>query len=305
METKQVIAEMLKENTGRHFLDSGGAYGRHWETNQKREFDSEPESVAEFSLYGGGVEILVTHNLYHWLSERLIYDPLMQKRFDKFADRPENEDKHWLQLMEEFPQTLAGAFGDVNIGGSCVVGGIYGEGEPITVNTYNGEDLLSQTIQYTFFSIRLDLYHVEDGEMVGPPLTGAGDYVLLQIHGGCDVRGGYTAPKAFRVNDNYGETAIFDNARAVIQCQNNHDHYWYTDDGCHWYDNGCCGNGYKQLESYDAIELEEEPNAALYHPDLFEKGDTPTEYEHAGTVVVYDKRGFCPICGGELLPLFY
>ena len=27
--TKEVVREMLKENTGSHFLDSGGAYGRN------------------------------------------------------------------------------------------------------------------------------------------------------------------------------------------------------------------------------------------------------------------------------------
>ena len=29
---------MLTENTGKHMLDSGGAYGRHWERNQKKSF---------------------------------------------------------------------------------------------------------------------------------------------------------------------------------------------------------------------------------------------------------------------------
>jgi len=290
MKTSQVIAEMLRENTGRHFLDSGGAYGRNWERNQNRQFEDEAESVAEFNAFGDGLEILVTHNLYYWLSKRLDFDPLMQKRFDKFADLPENEDKYWLQLMEEFAEKLNGR-------------GIYGEGDPVTVNTYNGEDLLSQTIQYTYFVIPLDVYDTGKGSFVN--VLEAGGYVLLQIHGGCDVRGGYTAPKAFRVNDNYGELAILDNTRATILCQNNSEHNWYTDDGYHWYDNGTCGTGYKQLETYPVIELEEEPQAANYHPDLFEKNDTPDRYEYTGTVVVYNSRGFCPICGGELLPSPY
>ena len=40
--TADVIISMLKENTGAHFLDSGGAYGRNWERNQARDFESEP-----------------------------------------------------------------------------------------------------------------------------------------------------------------------------------------------------------------------------------------------------------------------
>jgi len=31
MKTETVIYKMLTENTGKHFLDSGGEYGRHWQ----------------------------------------------------------------------------------------------------------------------------------------------------------------------------------------------------------------------------------------------------------------------------------
>ena len=34
--TKQIIYEMLTENTGTHFLDSGGEDGRNWQRNQKK-----------------------------------------------------------------------------------------------------------------------------------------------------------------------------------------------------------------------------------------------------------------------------
>lgn len=32
--TERVLIAMLTENTGRHMLDSGGAYGRNWERNR-------------------------------------------------------------------------------------------------------------------------------------------------------------------------------------------------------------------------------------------------------------------------------
>ena len=35
-ETKQVIYNMMIENTGTHFLDSGGEDGRNWQRNQKK-----------------------------------------------------------------------------------------------------------------------------------------------------------------------------------------------------------------------------------------------------------------------------
>lgn len=291
METGQVISEMLQENTGRHMLDSGGAYGRNWERNQGRNFDMEPETVAEFRSFGDGLEILVTHNLYHWLKERIEYSPELQDLFDKWADLPQNEDEGWLNLMEEFARRLGGA-------------GLYSDGEPMTINTYNGEDLLSQTIQYTYFEVE-DQYKPPsfiDGEIQEELLLEGGCYVLLQIHGGCDVRGGYTAPKAFRVD---GEGSMFDNARASIQCEENSDHYWFTDDGYHYYDNGTCGVDWKQLETYPTKEVDEKPESVETHPDLFEEGETPVAYEHSGTVLIFENRAFCPLCGGELKAYMY
>lgn len=155
------------------------------------------------------------------------------------------------------------------------------------MNTYNGEDLLSQTLQYTYF------------ECDGTP------YVLLQVHGGCDVRGGYTAPRAFRLTDSDG-SGILDNARATIYCEPRSDdvrgqlglngkpvpppepHYWTTDDGCHWYADGCCGLGAgTQLERYDRVDIE---------------GRMAWE---AGVLCAdADGNGYCPICGGRLRASF-
>jgi hypothetical protein len=83
----------------------------------------------------------------------------MDRRFRAFANRKKNQDKGWLELMEDFAKHIGSA-------------GLYGEGDPITVNTYNGEDLLSQILQFVYFT-----YNCEP-------------HVLLQTHGGCDVRGG-------------------------------------------------------------------------------------------------------------------
>ena len=33
---ENIVYEMLTENTGTHFLDSGGEDGRHWQVNQKK-----------------------------------------------------------------------------------------------------------------------------------------------------------------------------------------------------------------------------------------------------------------------------
>ena len=52
--TKKIIYEMLTENTGAHFLDSGGAYGRNHERNAKKtinDFEAEPEEFWELSKW--------------------------------------------------------------------------------------------------------------------------------------------------------------------------------------------------------------------------------------------------------------
>lgn len=246
-ETKEIIAAMLKENTGRHFLDSGGAYGRNWERNHGRDFEKEQEST--LNVRYGYIE--VSHNVYHWLSEKLTFAEEMQKLFDGFVRWYDlrNEENGWLFYADEFPRWLNEKFGV-----ECA--GLYGDSSgPMTVNTYNNEDLLSQTIQYVYFELQEP---IEFSNLYIPDDC----YVLLQIHGGCDVRGGYTAPKCFTLND---EVGIFDNARASIGV-NDEEIYWTTDDGYHWYEKGCSGYGAgKQLETYDIVEPDEIIPIRVYH----------------------------------------
>jgi hypothetical protein len=218
-ETDKVLLEMLTENTGRHMLDSGGAYGRNWERNQGRDFLSERPTILTVDHWGTGDhwEMMVQHNVFHWLRHHLTYDPDMQRDFDEFA-ATQSDDAPWLNLMMNFPEEfLHKHYPD-----------IFELGDWNTHNTYNGEDCLSRVIQRLSF--------------------GNGCHVLLQIHGGCDIRGGYTAPKAFTCE----EYALMNNAQAFMSCnrqdvderqlviegapRNDDPHRWYTDDaGYHWY----------------------------------------------------------------------
>ena len=248
--TEEKLNELLKENTGTHMLDSGGAYGRHWERNQDKTFENEPAVFIEFDEYG----IEVTHNLYHWLSERLEYDEEMDKKFQDYACLPENEESSWFELVETFPETI-------------------GADDIETINTYNGEDALSQTIQYTRF------------------VANDGTYIILQIHGGCDCRSGYSTPTVFTENDYY---ALVDNARATIRCARTdidpkqmelpgihidpEPHFWDTDDaGYSWYPEN---NEFLELEKYE-ISTEEKDRGK-------------------GKIYVEDGNGYCPICGSLL-----
>lgn len=111
------------------------------------------------------------------------------------------------------------------------VAGIYGDGEPVQINTYNGECLLSQTLQFIYFEYEGD------------------SYVLLQVHGGCDVRGGYTDAKVFGCDEGilyYADATIYADGDSAF----NEDPYWTTDDGYNWYHGGGGPETIKELHSY-------------------------------------------------------
>lgn len=315
--TEEILVEMLTENTGTHMCDSGGTakhdvdgnyigsdygYGRHYERNQNCKFVNDRPSTLSFCISNYNskkyLDIEVEHSVYHWLSQNLEYNETLDDLFYKvFLPEVDDDSKCWLELMEEFTEWLEeykSDEDDLYYGESF---GFYGEGEPITVNSYNEENLLSQVIQFKYFENEVD------------------KFVLLQIHNGADVRGGYTKPRVFTLVD---ELSVFDYARANIFCtgKDHHDSalkikeqqesqqvlpgvdrydidfdncelFWYTDDGAHYYEQGNCGRAYKQLEQYETKELTDE--------------DDVWEY---GKLCIKNKIGYCPECGSKLAASF-
>ena len=312
--TDEVLLDMLRENTGTHFLDSGGDCGRHWQRNADRNIEQEAASTVSFK-YG---EISVSHRVFHWLRERLEFDEEATAAFDGAfrEERDADDDASWGELRDEFPAWFAchasvrdsaeecpscsAATGtSVNPSGDdrdgcddCRNGvvasddlyratGIYGEGEPITVNSYNEENLLDQVLLFTYFELRTD-----DGGRA----SNYGSYVVLQLHGGADVRGGYTRPRVFRVCDD-DELAICDFRRGTIFCAADSDHWWSTDDGYHWYFEGACGRGAgTQLESFERVTI----------ADVRALDDVPADWRRGVLCVTEAGDGFCPHCGGRL-----
>lgn len=166
---EQQIFEMLLECTGVAMCDSGGAYGRNWEQNQGKtlvDFQNEPEVKLKF--YDGIAESY-TISVFHYLTKQLEIDGICEE----FNGLPvENWDAENYYGVSAEGSKLLDKY-NVEIGA--------------TFNSYNGESNLSQVIQGTYVSI-----------------AGNG-YVVLQIHGGCDVRGGYTDAKLFRIDNDYEE----------------------------------------------------------------------------------------------------
>lgn len=178
-QTQNLIKEMLTENTGSHFLDSGGAYGRHWQENQFRDFDSEPEVLLRF-LPNGEFDFYSV-NIYHYLCEVLELDECAIAA-NKILEQ--EDDTHWVdeawnclrELFKDFHNDPNKAFLKDNFD-------LKRESE--VKNTYNYEENLSQVLQFKEFTL-------DDGYQEIP-------YVMLQVHNGADVRGGYTDTRVFKL----------------------------------------------------------------------------------------------------------
>ena len=78
---------MLTENTGKHFLDSGGSSNRHWQRNQEKtieDFMNEEEQVYQigFDKDGKANEIIRTVSVFHYLAgvgSNLEFDSICNK----------------------------------------------------------------------------------------------------------------------------------------------------------------------------------------------------------------------------------
>lgn len=162
---------MMTENTGRNLLDSGGIYGRNWEQNQRKtieDFMSEPEAKYILDYYGKDEDrkyyIERTVSTFHYLCGLDMDD--ICREFNEINVGADNWD--W----------DADACGvSFNAGG--YLDALNAEIE-YTFNTYNGESDLSQIIQGSRLKINDEYYY------------------LIQVHGGCDARGGYTDARLFK-----------------------------------------------------------------------------------------------------------
>lgn len=165
--TEQSLAEQLMENTGRHMLDSGGAYGRGFERKKGWTVESFKEKG---SVYVQDEDYILI-NTFMWLAALLTYEPELDATFEKFSQQPIRKDLHWMGCMEEFMERLH----DKQSSGI--------EDRDIT-NTYNYDNPLDEVLQFGL----INTYE-------------HGNLVILQTHNGCDVRGGYSRPRVYSIDE--------------------------------------------------------------------------------------------------------
>lgn len=166
MTTKELVYSMLIENTGKALGDSGDAYGRNWQRNEGKtieDFESEPEEHIVWN--GNYLERRVS--VFHYLSQ--LDSDWICEQFNSMPCLDWNcED---LYGVSETQWNWLNEQGYVKV--------------VQTFNTYNGDSDLSQILQGSWLTINDE------------------QYLLLQVHGGCDARGGYTDAKLFMPQEEY------------------------------------------------------------------------------------------------------
>lgn len=175
METKQVIYNMLTENTGTHFLDSGGANDRHWQRNQSKtinDFDNEKEIqiMDKNSEYP-----YLIKSLYHHLIDSCEYLEKDNKDFINWINQnpynwKDNQDGRCAGSMYDVEEYMSLTYGD----------------DIRTEYTFNYDNNLSQDIQFMTVGDTYDC-----------------NIIALAIHNGADARGGLTDYKIFRIDEDY------------------------------------------------------------------------------------------------------
>ncbi|MEX0568653.1 MAG: hypothetical protein Q6363_005765 [Candidatus Njordarchaeota archaeon] len=222
-ELARIISEMLWENTGVHFLDSGGAYGRHWEQNRQiKSFKDTPQVYLDISKLGdGSLWISASINIFWFLYEFLYIDDFSRKLnryFDEFAERPENRRLSWWEVLEKFTAELQEK-------GFEGLPFIFVERD----NTYNFDNYLSQGFYYEMYAVPDRRYEPCKSCEFGidkencRECAAEGDapiIIVVSIHNGCDIRGGYTKPRFFWLADPYGSGHpyfdFFDSMRRIF-----------------------------------------------------------------------------------------
>ena len=243
MKIERKIYKMLVENTGTHPMDSGGGQNRHWQRNGKKSFqDFKKEDPVSFTInkYGTDISISVFHFLRSVLDEYRAADTKSLQRFWEKRDWSIWDWAEWSGWEQVNPQIH---------------------------NTYNGDCLLTQTLQF------------QTGT-----LTSGESGIILQIHGGADVRGGYTDPAVFTLAE---YDSIWNYNDGSVNC-NECPAEWTTEGGYYY---RSTMSGVDDLQDMKIVELDD-LGMRFSHTrtdELFALADGTTT------------KVYCPVCKSGIL----
>lgn len=168
---KQIIDELLKEPIASVLGDSGGAYGYQFEKNQQNGYLTGLNPVDEYTD-GSERTLEVIIPVYDFLTYNLVKDEITIGLEKQLMQELEENDINKYHIFEVADFLNSGCFTGMHI-----------QNKVEYVNTYNYEEYLSQTLLYAVLS------------------NGYDNYVILEVHNGCDVRSGYTKPQLFKIKD--------------------------------------------------------------------------------------------------------
>jgi hypothetical protein len=171
----ELVYSMLTENTGTHFLDSGGTDGRMWQRNANKCLqDFENEGAETYQYAADSNEIFRTVSVYHFLTNNLQIDDICFE-FNNLNTEPKDWDADCKEDKASIYGVSVNAWLDLISNNEVEVYRSW--------NTYNGDSDLSQILQGANLTINDE------------------HYILIQIHGGADARGGYTDAKLFKCGE--------------------------------------------------------------------------------------------------------
>ena len=169
-DVERSLWRQFTESTGTSLCDSGTAYGRGWERNRRcPDLRAQPFGRVDVDHFEPEYpSVSVTVSPFHKLRYNVCCDPNMNRRFQRFNKRIDpGNNMPWLGVSEAFADRL--------------------DEEYTYYSSYSDEDkVIGQDLQLVGFKDR-------DGD--------GSEYVLLQMHNGCDARDGYTKPVAYGVQE--------------------------------------------------------------------------------------------------------
>jgi len=164
----------IKENTGSHFLDSGGAMGRHWQRNKGLTIENAYDWTHRLNVDKWG--FTVTLNVLHYLESNFVIDRARTARFHRYAHSAAHQDESWHESLVSWVKET---------------GGYMTHGD----NTYNHENWLSQDVL---------MHSFVDG--------GGEGWHAIATHNGADARGGYSKYYLCKEEDTEWEVWMTDGA---------------------------------------------------------------------------------------------
>lgn len=130
-----------------------------YQYERRKDLANAPDGHLEFSVNDGKLQMSATKSMFRYLCANLEYEPVLTEYLEVFAA---TQDDTWgIGLMEDFARSLY-----------CT---------PSSDNTYNFDNILDGCFIFTEFKLSDT------------------DIVIVSTHNGCDVRGGYSDPKVFKV----------------------------------------------------------------------------------------------------------